>query len=335
MPSVKESWIRKYGLEKGLEMWEERKKLSATTEQSMIKKHGEELGKQKWEEFIKKQQGKGSLKYYIKKHGEKLGSKLYKEKNSKLSINIEALKKNGFSEEAILEIRKKHKQRSIITKNTLIEKYGKEEGEERWKNRVLKAKLSSKRSLDYWLNVNSGNLNKAKEDLKKYQTRDKNFYIKKYGELEGVIKFYEVEKKRFNNIIASRFQLDVEDFVKSLDVKVYGSRNEYSIFLNENESLFLNKTYIIPDILIKDLRIIIECYGDFWHAHENLFEDHEIHPITKRLIADHRKNDNYRIKCFENREYTVIIIWERDWHNSNELIKNIIRNEINQKRIQY
>ena len=329
MASVKHAWIKKYGEEIGLKMWEERKKLSATTELSMISKYGIEDGKTKWKDFLNKQKGKGSLKRYIEKYGQEMGLTKYREKNKKLSVSENALKLNGFSEEEILLIKKKHSSKSKITEKLLIEKYGLELGSIKWQNRLVNAKKSSKRSLYYWIDQCNGDLEIAKNKLKEYQSRNKDFYIKKYGEIDGLEKFYNQEKNRLRNIKSSKFQLEVENFICRLGIEFYGSKKEYVVFLKNEDRLVLNKNFIIPDIFIKDKSLIIECYGDFWHGNSILFNDNDIHPIIKKSIHEIKRLDSYRLNCFNKLGYKTMIIWENEWNQIKEDIKQKIKNEIN------
>jgi G:T-mismatch repair DNA endonuclease (very short patch repair protein) len=333
MASVKLAWIKKYGEEIGHKMWEDRKKLSATTEASMIKKHGEEKGKSEWLKFIKNQQGKGSLDYYTKKHGKEIGTELYYKKNKRLSVGVDTLRRKGLSDEEIREIKSKHSEKSKITKECLIKKYGEIIGTQKWNNKIEKSRVSSKRSLDYWIKYHNQNIELAKKSLTAHQNRDINFYIKKYGEIDGVEAFYEKEKKRFINIKNSIFQIEIEQYVRSItNKKIYGSNNEYTIFLNKEERTTLNKNYIIPDIFIKDLSLVIECYGNFWHCNKNTHQfKNDIHPITKMNIDEHIKLDSLRIEYINKRKIDTLIIWESDWTNNKERIKQIIQNEINKK----
>lgn len=331
MASVKQSWINKYGIDKGLQMWEDRKRLSACSLESFIKKYGVDEGNLKfssWKSNLKKSK---TLIGYIEKYGEVVGTQKYLQKNKKLSVSVESLKKNGKTDEEILQIRKTHANKSKITLETMISKYGFDTGTEKWQLRINKAKISSKRSLDYWISICNGNVSLAKEKLCEYQRRDKNFYIKKYGEVVGVQRYQLAKEKRFLGGYkepVSKFQKEVEDYIKSLQIFFHGHENCYCFFLNGE----LNQSVLIPDILIPDKNIIIECFGDYWHCSEKKYNDDFFHEVIKKSAKEIRSNDQKRIDFLKNKGYNVIIVWENEWRIDRNNQMEIISNEINKKR---
>jgi hypothetical protein len=331
MASVKQSWINKYGEEIGQQMWEERKKLSACNLNSFIKKYGIKIGTDKYEMWKKNLTKSKTLGGYIDKYGEIEGKRRYEEKNSKLSISIKSLKLNGKTDEEISNIRKKHANNSKITLETLKEKYGEEDGEKRWNNRINKAKLSSKRSLDYWMLKNNNVLEKAKLDLSNYQRHDKNFYINRYGSIKGIEKYEDAKKKRFlGGFIepCSKFQKEVEEYIKTIYNGYINRHENCYCFLADNS---LKQSIVIPDILIKDLKLIVECFGDYWHCSKK-YDDNFFHEVIKKSAKEIRQSDADRIHFFKKEGYDTLIIWENDW-NKNQLIeKEKINYEINKKR---
>lgn len=101
---TKDSMIKKYGEEKGLEKWnvycqkqaitntfeykqekygmsekefKEFNKSRACTKELFIKRHGEEIGTKKWNEYCERQRYTNSLEYFIKTYGEKIGYEKY------------------------------------------------------------------------------------------------------------------------------------------------------------------------------------------------------------------------------------------------------------------
>ena len=331
MASVKQSWVSKYGEERGLQMWEERKKQSRCSLESFIKKYGEVVGSEKYKNWKTNLSRSRTLIGYVDKYGETEGKKRYDEKNAKLSVSPNALKKNGKTDIEILEIRKKHSNNSRITLDTLKQKYGDSDGELRWNNRINNAKISSKRTLDYWLSKNNNDLEKSKTDLANYQRRDKNFYIKKHGEIKGIEKYEEVKKKRFLggfNEPCSKFQKEVEDYVRSeYDGYINGHENCYC-FLNTGK---LKQSVVIPDILIDELKLVIECFGDYWHCSSKYNNDF-FHEVIKKTAREIRKSDNDRIEFINKNGYEVLIIWESDWKHNIDEQKEKIKYEINKKR---
>lgn len=73
-----------------------------------------------------------------------------------------------------------------------------------------------------------------------------------------------------------------------------------------------------PDIFVPDLNLIIEYYGDYWHANPKYYKSNDIvhHNITAQEIWD---KDSERIKRLQTL-YNVDIIWEEDFKNNKERI---------------
>jgi len=164
----------------------------ASVKKAWIKKYGEEEGLKRWKELNR---GKGTLKWYINKHGEVDGPIKYKEKNAKLGISERALRANGKTEEEILEIKSLHSKKSAQTLENMIKRYGKEEGEVRYRQYREKNRLTSNRRLDYWIDKCNGDVELAEKSLSNWQKRDLNWFVNKYGE-EGKAKYIECQRRK-------------------------------------------------------------------------------------------------------------------------------------------
>lgn len=104
-------------------------------------------------------------------------------------------------------------------------------------------------------------------------------------------------------------------------------KNIYGEMLNRKTIKWDNKRYF-PDMRIKN--IVIEYFGDYWHANPNRYKANEIvhHNLTAEEIWKH---DEIRIKELEGIIAKVIIIWEYNYKNRNsdeEFFNNLIE-EIN------
>lgn len=69
-----------------------------------------------------------------------------------------------------------------------------------------------------------------------------------------------------------------------------------------------------PDIIIEEAKLIIEIYGDFWHANPKLYKDNDLIPLWGGLTSakDIRDFDELRLTHFYNKGYNVITIWCSD-----------------------
>ena len=77
--------------------------------------------------------------------------------------------------------------------------------------------------------------------------------------------------------------------------------------------LRLDKEFFQPDFIIND-SLIIEVYGDFWHANPNTYEDD--HVLYSKITAkEQRDRDSCREKKIQE-FFPVIVIWETDIKNN-------------------
>lgn len=152
-------YIRKYGDDEGNKRFNNRKNVPNTLEW-YINRYGEDEGNLKYIEKNKKvgltSLGKNTLDGFIKRYGEEIGTKRYD-----IFVN-----------------------KSIHSKEKYLKIY-ENDGEKKWEEYIKLKKLTSKRSIDYWLKIFDGDYELANENLKLYQSRGLDFYICKYGEDEG------------------------------------------------------------------------------------------------------------------------------------------------------
>jgi len=100
------------------------------------------------------------------------------------------------------------------------------------------------------------------------------------------------------------------------------------LFPNRNvrkSTIRIDERWFYPDIRI-DKNIIIEFYGDYWHANPKMFKAEDIvhHNLTAKQIWD---NDKKRINILKNNGFNVSIIWQKEYlNNKNKVVKQIINN---------
>jgi G:T-mismatch repair DNA endonuclease (very short patch repair protein) len=83
----------------------------------------------------------------------------------------------------------------------------------------------------------------------------------------------------------------------------------------------LNKQYSpIVDILLEN-NIIIEMYGDYWHANPIFYKDNDIFYTWEgpQFAKEIWQKDLIRKHHIEMFNYKVIIIWENELKDSNKL----------------
>lgn len=324
----------------------------ASVKSAWIKKYGEVEGLKRWNQL---NFGKGTIDWYITKFGEIDGKSKYLDKNKKLSVSISTLRASGKTDEEIFQIRSRHANKSKQTLQNMISRYGQRVGTEKYKIYREKNKLSSVRRLEYWINK-CGDIELAKQELKKVQRRDKNWFISIYGEVDGIEKYYSTNSKRgrtlqnyinkYGNdvglqkyidackkwkdgqrgIFNSTGQLEVENYLVECGFNVKGSRCETGIILSELEkTAVIKNNTLYPDIIVNN-KYIIEYNGDYWHANKNIFpNDDTIVGRINKSAGDIRERDNEKYNIYKNRGYITIVIWDSEWHAQKEIIKSKLK----------
>lgn len=134
-----------------------------------------------------------------------------------------------------------------------------------------------KSTIEYWLVKCDGNLEAAQNAYKKWQTRDLDFFITKYGPEDGVarhtaktekwIKSY--RKQNFSKISQMLFNEIIGELPVELKVGVYfatHARDDMASYVNKEYILKVEHTYVRPDFVCTTNNRIIEFDGDYWHS---------------------------------------------------------------------
>ena len=80
----------------------------------------------------------------------------------------------------------------------------------------------------------------------------------------------------------------------------------------------------ICDIFIKDLNLIIEYNGDYWHCNPKKYEPDYIHPHKKKKAEEIWNDDKVRIDNLKKYGYNLEVIWESEF-DEKFTIQNIIK----------
>lgn len=156
------------------------------------------------------------------------------------------------------------------------------------------------------------NSNKNHWFSKKCQSKVKITKLKKYGDenynnteksIETCLSKYGVPYTvylphvRSNGKTISKFQKRIYDEVKK----------EYSDALLEEYLSDVNKSV---DIYVPSKKLIIECFGNYWHCNPNLYKPDYYHKNVKLTAEQIWHKDNERIEYFKKLGYQVKIVWE-------------------------
>lgn len=230
-------------------------------------------------------------------------------------------KKYGWDEEKFNEF---NRSRSTTLKNC-IEKYGEEEGTQRFNDYCEKQAYAGCKE-EYFIEKYGEEEGKRKYlelNRKKSVHMNLDYYVNKYGEEEGKRKHLE----RYSKIPSLYSSVSQELFIE-LDSKnhnifcesKYGSKNEEQMFVNEAS----NCRYY-ADFVYKNK--IIEFNGVYWHCSPRYYQGDE---IIKRYfngkpriitVSDVWNKDKMKLDFFKSQGYDVLVVWEDDYYkDKNEVI---------------
>jgi len=97
--------------------------------------------------------------------------------------------------------------------------------------------------------------------------------------------------------------------------------------VSTDEIRLVSGRYVAPDMVV-DGKIVIEYYGDFYHAYEGMYADDFYNAKRCMTAKQIRERDEKRIGEIKESGYDVIIIWEHDYKDNpdvtfGKLIKDI------------
>ncbi len=88
------------------------------------------------------------------------------------------------------------------------------------------------------------------------------------------------------------------------------------------------KSWFFPDILFEKDGIIIEFYGNFWHANPLMYKENDI--LHNNLIAkDIWEKDEKRIKSLSDMGYKVLVVFEKEYKEDKQLVLKRIEQMLN------
>jgi len=306
--TILEKYIQKYGKECGELKYKELCSKRGFTLENQITKYGIDEGTRRFNEKRDRDKIKGTLLYYIEKYGEE-GERKYKEKNSKLSVGIETLKRNGKTPEEISKIKSIHSKNSAITLDGFNKKYGEEEGIKKYNAYIQRIKSKSCRTIDGWIHRGYSE-EEAIVALKEYQsTSSIEKYIEKYDIEEGTKKYLEL------NLVKTRNLLKYKKSVSKLETYFFNDlANIIELDLERGRSCkihYEHKTYYCDYFHQKNNKII-EIFGDFWHMNPIIYSNYDINTVMKKTADEIWEFDKIRNTDLKSLGYEILILWEND-----------------------
>lgn len=296
------------GQEEGTKQY--KKYCRSSSEKMLIFKHGNDVGKQRYQEVIKNVAFSRTKDAYIQKYGKREGVRRWKEKNSKLSVSVNALRKNGYTDSQIKEIRNTHSSKSKHTKENFIERYGPTHGISKYTNWVKEARQRSCRSVEGTMIRLGVDEHTARECVRGKQSRGLEYFIERYGSAKGTRRYVDSNKKRLSYPNAvSKPQVEL---CKWLTDSLADRRVEGVPVTQQPTIRFTDGTWMFPDIVI-DNKFVIEFNGEYWHNLPGVAE-----------------KDKIKAQKLSVSGYKLIVVWYTDYINNREQTQNYLLEKINE-----
>ncbi len=132
MASVKQGWIKMYGQQKALKMWQEQKKKYGRTKEQLLEKYGKQYVQQ-----LSKKKATFTMNHYIDKYGQQKGKEIWEQvKRKKVKTCQDKIDRGEFNVKRLATKSLKHFQ----------QKYGIKEGYKRYKNWCIRIRYMNSKS---------------------------------------------------------------------------------------------------------------------------------------------------------------------------------------------
>lgn len=190
--------------------------------------------------------------------------------------------------------------------------------------------------LDYWINKGFTESEARVQLRNRQRTFSLDICVMKYGQEEGNKKwlsrqqiwlesYYDKSEEELQDIFRRKNLITNNTSKPAL--KLFETLNhptaQYEDGFDNREGIIstLSGTKYSVDYCIPEDNLIIEFYGDLWHANPLLYEPEE-HPIywstTSKSAEEIWENDLKKVNRLINSGYRVLVVWEHDWKTKPE-----------------
>lgn len=256
-----------------------------------------------------------SLENLIKKYGEEEGKRRYIEQYTKsgISNSKQAMLDRGYSESQIRTMRDNFSIPSIMEKQEVDEETAIKIREGRLIN------SSSHWTLKYWTDLGYS-VDVAKERLSEIQRRDLPFFINKYGDVDGKI--------RYNSWVKDATSRSVGKFASKESVEYFKplidwcSENGYSVETEKYVRIDTKAYYL--DLVIPELMLVFEYDGEAFHADPEVIDESWVSAKGGYSYWDSIAEDDMKTNIVQSLGYKVIRIHSsrKNQFNLTEIVKS-------------
>jgi hypothetical protein len=144
-------------------------------------------------------------------------------------------------------------------------------------------------------------------------------FIKVHGEIKGKLLWSKKFKNRHNSKKASNFFTTLTEHIDE-KYKIYTAENENGEYGVKDRK---NNLYFFYDFVIPELNLCVEYHGNYWHCNPLLYDESYKHKQIGKNASDIWKKDQIKLDCIRQvKGIDVFVVWESD--NYDEKIKEIL-----------
>ena len=132
------------------------------------------------------------------------------------------------------------------------------------------------------------------------------------------------------NIVTNNFAYNRSN----LEDELYNDLKEiYPTIMKKQTLRDVNGKWYFPDMVLNECNLIIEFYGDYWHANPKLYNENDvINNHTAKEIWEHDQTRVYNLEHnIQNINYKVLIIWQNDFVGNEKLVLQKLQEYINDR----
>ncbi len=146
-------------------------------------------------------------------------------------------------------------------------------------------------------------------------------YCSKCGSVISNTSFHNSKLCRHCMNIELSLRQDGKSSKKEFIIKDFLNGLKESTFIH-NEKRDFQISYYFPDFVDEKNKLIIEVYGDFWHANPEIYKADDLIYKSKNIKAtDIWDKNERRINTLKKYGYKILILWEKDINKNIEIVK--------------
>lgn len=188
-------------------------------------------------------------------------------------------------------------------------------------------------NIEYWIAENNGDIDLGTAAYKKWQTRDLEFFVNKYGAADGIIK-HAAKTERWLDTLNSKSTEELADinsrkirksaaFYSKAEKELFHSIREVIPELKEQLSICRDPSSNRKQFYIYDMcfdKKIIEYNGDFWHANPLFHGPEFVNPYNNKSQCEILARDADKLAIANTNGYSIMVVWEHNYKKNKEKV---------------